>query len=108
MISAADRSEWATANAMHRHPPSDTPNRAAVWEPAASITARISSIRSVRPGGRATGSDNPVPRLSKKITRVKAASRRRNRARYGSSQASSMWEMKPGTNTRSTEPSPKT
>jgi len=29
----------------------------------------------------------PVHRLSKKITRLNAASRRRNRARYGSSQA---------------------
>ena len=50
-----------------RVPPSDMPNSVPRREPTASITARMSSIRSSIDGGLSTGSDMPVPRLSNMI-----------------------------------------
>ena len=70
------RRRRATASAA----PSKTPSRAARSEPAASSTARMSSIRSSGGGMPSTGSDMPVPRLSNTIRREKDASRRRKRA----------------------------
>ena len=55
-------------------PPSESPTSAARSEPAASITARTSSIRSSRVGP-GIGSESPVPRLSKRISRENEASR---------------------------------
>jgi hypothetical protein len=48
---------------MHRHPPSQTPNRAARREPTASVTARMSPTRSTGPYGRETGFGQPRPPL---------------------------------------------
>ena len=80
-------------------PPSDEPNNAARSEPAASITARTASMRCSSVGSRSsgTGSDIPVPGLSKRMSREKDASRRRSRACVGSSHISSMFEIQPGT-----------
>jgi hypothetical protein len=60
---------------------------------------RTSSIRcsSVGSSRADTGSDMPVPRLSKRIRREKDASRSKPPASSGSSQASSTWETQPGT-----------
>ena len=52
--------------------PSEIPTRAARSEPAASITARTSSMRCSRVGASATGSDNPDPRLQGFLTSYKA------------------------------------
>jgi hypothetical protein len=89
-------------------PPSDTPNRLARVEPAASSTARTSSMRASSPGSALTGtrSDSPVPRLSNRISRENEASRRRKSAAAGTSQVVSTFETKPGTITRSRGPSP--
>jgi hypothetical protein len=89
-------------------PPSETPKMAARCEPTASITARMSSIRSCIVGALVAGSDMPVPRLSKTISRANDARRVRRWARFGSSQASSTWETNPGTSTRSIGASPST
>ena len=89
-------------------PPSETPNTVARDEPAASITARMSSIRSSIVGGLEAGSDMPVPRLSNTINRENDASRVKNRARFGSSHATSTCDTKPGAITRSVGPSPST
>jgi len=56
--------------------PSEKPTIAAFWESAAAMTARTSSIRSSREAMPQSRSDNPVPRLSKMISRAKDASRR--------------------------------
>ena len=74
MSDSTRRGYWA-ANAMLSAPPSDTPNRCARSTPTASITARMSSTRSAKVGGRFIGSDSPVPRLSKRISRPNDASR---------------------------------
>ena len=51
------------------------PRIAACFEPAASITARMSSIRASRVGSPTSRSESPVPRLSKMISREKEAMR---------------------------------
>src|SRR3954452_23652528 len=56
-------------------PPSEIPNRAARSDPAASMTARTSSTRCSRVGTSLTGSDRPVPRLSKTLGRAHPAAR---------------------------------
>jgi hypothetical protein len=66
---------------------------------------RCSSVGSSLTG---TRSDRPVPRLSNRIRREKLASRSKNRASVGSSQAASTWLIQPGTHTRSRAPSPTT
>jgi hypothetical protein len=53
--------------------PSDKPKSAARREPAASITARTSSMRVSSVGAPSTGSDIPVPRLSNLISRENEA-----------------------------------
>ena len=80
-------------------PPSEWPKSVARSDPTASITARTSSIRSSSVGRwvRSTGSDNPVPRLSKVIKRENDANRRKKRANDGSSHITSMFETHPGT-----------
>ena len=70
-------------------PPSDCPIKAALSEPAASITARTSSIRVSRLGTPLTRSDIPVPRLSKRISRQNEEMRRKYAAMTGTVQASS-------------------
>ena len=88
--------------------PSDTPKRATRSEPIASQTERTSSIRvsSVGSADSGTRSERPVPRLSNRTSREKAASRSKKRAMVGSSQAVSTWDTQPGTQTRSTGPVP--
>ena len=85
-ISAAVRSGCAAAKSIASGPPSDSPMIAARSLPTASRTARMSSIRSssvVAPG---TRSDMPMPRLSKRMSRVNSASRSQYWRYCGSSQ----------------------
>jgi hypothetical protein len=104
------RSGWVAANIAAMVPPSPTPRIAARSEPAASITARTSSIHSSsggsEPGG--AGSDRPMPSLSKEIKRLKKLKRRKNRASDGMSGLPSRWKNHSETNTRSISPSPRT
>jgi hypothetical protein len=64
-------------------PPSEMPSMAVVFEPAASRTARKSSIRCSSVGRGWTRSDIPQPRLSKRIRREKEARRSRKAAMGG-------------------------
>src|SRR5437870_4264454 len=91
-------------------PPSASPRSAVRSEPTASITLRTSSIHCSRVGSAAsgTGSDTPVPRLSKQRSRLKVARRRRKRASDGSSHMTSTLLPQFGTNTRSRGPLPTT
>lgn len=102
------RSGYVAAKSNAIGPPSDEPNSAARSEPAASITARTSSIRSSRVAASVTRSDKPVPRLSNKINRENDASRRKNRANGGHYHATSKFDTGEGENTRSNGPSPTT
>src|SRR5215469_7429752 len=68
--SAATRSGWDAAKTTLIGTLSEAPNTAARSDPAASITARISSLRSSSVGTPATRSDRPVPRLSNRSTRM--------------------------------------
>ena len=87
------------------HPPSEKPNSVALSDPAASITAPRSSIRSSSVGS-ATRSDIPVPRLSHRITRAKLAIDSSARAQAGSSHSDSNASHQPVVKTRSRSPSP--
>ena len=107
-MSALVRSGYVAAKRAHIGPPSEYPSRDARAEPTVSMTARKSSIRVSRLGRSLTRSESPVPRLSKRISLAKDASRRRNRAHAGSSQKTSMFETQPGTRTRSRGASPTT
>jgi hypothetical protein len=93
---------------MHIGPPSEMPSSAARREPAASITARTSSMRCSSVGRlfSSTRSESPVPRLSNTMSREKRARRCRKFAKEGSVQNSSMLDTQPMTNTRSIGPSP--
>ncbi len=81
--------------------------RNAFRDPAASMTARMSSARSSMLPNPSERSDRPVPRLSKVSTRATPSSCS-SHATWGSSQVSSRCEMNPDANTRSTGPSPTT
>src|SRR2546421_4050104 len=76
------RAGCVALNSTAMGPPSEKPKSAARSEPTASITARTSSIRSSSVGRSwtLTRSDSPVPRLSKRISRLKEARRRKKRA----------------------------
>jgi hypothetical protein len=88
-------------------PPSETPTIAARSEPAASITARTSSMRVSMSAIPATRSDRPVPRLSKTIRRQKEAIRSKNsRCTPPASNARSTFEIPGGIQTTSNGPSP--
>ena len=78
-------------------PPSDTPKIAARSDPTVSITVRMSSIRCSSVGSSRSGtrSDIPVPRLSKRISREKEASRFRKRASGGTSHPYSKFDTQP-------------
>ena len=110
MTSASVFSGYVAANRLQSGPPSETPSSTARSEPTASITARTSSRRcsSVGSFSTGTGSDSPVPRLSKRIRRDIDASRPRNRANDGSLQKYSRCDTHPITKTRSTGPDPRT
>ena len=110
VISALVRSGYVAANRRHMFPPSEWPKSAVRSEPAASRTARTSSIRSSSVGNLSFGtrSESPVPRLSNRIRREKEASLPRNPAIPGSSHIASMFETQPGTYSRSMDPSPTT
>jgi hypothetical protein len=113
MMRAGVRSGYVAAKRRLIGPPSERPRRAARSEPAASITARTSSIRVSRLAMPATRSDAPVPRLSKTISRANDAMRSRkaaNASRNGvsASHMSSTFETAPGMRTRSNGPSPTT
>ena len=105
---AQTRSGYVAAKRMLIGPPSETPIKAARSEPAASMTARTSSMRVSNVGMPLTRSDMPVPRLSKRMSRQNDESRRLKAAIPGTSQASSTCETKPGTCTTSNGPSPVT
>ena len=102
------RRGYVAAKSAHIATPSETPKSAARSEPTASHTAWTSPIRVSSVGNAESGtrSDSPVPRLSNRISRENVASRSKNRAIVGSSQAASTWETQPGTHTRSRGPSP--
>ncbi len=80
-------------------PPSETPNTAARADPAASMTARTSSIRCSSEGSRSAGtrSDIPVPRLSKMSTRAISASRSKKRTHSGWCHMKPRWVTQPMT-----------
>ena len=84
---AETRSGREAARSVATNPPSAIPTIAVRSAPAASRTASASPIHRSRVGGLppATGSDIPVPRRSKRMTRAKVSRRRRNRANDGSS-----------------------
>src|SRR6266850_615785 len=90
----------------HIGPPSDQPYMAARSEPAASITARTSPIRSSIVCS-ATRSESPCPRLSKTITLAKALSLFRRCSWLGTSHSNSTCERVPGISTMSRGPWPK-
>jgi hypothetical protein len=98
MGSGEEERQWRPANPH--------PSRAARSTPAASMTARTSSIRVSKSGACAMRSDIPVPRLSKCKTRKLRESRRMNRANRGCSQYTSKWEIQPWMTTKVTGPSP--
>ena len=89
-------------------PPSDTPMTAARSEPAASMTARRSSIRTSSGVPASTGSESPVPRLSKKISRESDAISSKIARKPGTSITKSTFDVVPGTKTTSNGPSPQT
>jgi hypothetical protein len=72
------------------------------------MTARRSSARSSSVPGAVTGSDSPVPGLSKVIRRLNAVSLSLNRCDPGHCHNASRWDTNPGTMTRSTAPEPTT
>ena len=104
---AVVRSGYVAANRAQRGPPSPSPHRTARSVPAASITARMSSMRTSRVPP-ATRSDMPVPRLSNRSNRLIDARRLKNCACEGFSQTSSTWWVMLGMKTRSIGPSPTT
>ncbi len=100
------RSGRLAANSAAIAAASETPNTSARSDPAASSTRRRSSIRSSSVGAPTTGSEAPLPRRSKRITRAKPASRSKKRAQRGSSKITSTQEIQFGTQRRSCGPSP--
>src|SRR5205085_1301330 len=69
--SAKTRSGYVAAKRIASAAPSTWPRSAARSTPTASITARMSSIRSSSEGTPLTRSDAPLPRLSKRMTRIR-------------------------------------
>jgi hypothetical protein len=106
--SADTRSGWDAANTTLIGTLSMNPASAARCDPAASITARMSSLRSSSVGAPATRSDMPVPRLSNTSTRACSAIPRSKAAQPAASHCSSTWETKLGAMTTSNGPSPST
>jgi hypothetical protein len=86
------RSGYVAANSMAIGPPSPCPNITTRPQPTASITVVTSSIHCSTVGSApsGTGSEMPVPRLSKQMTRPVVARRSRNREIAGSSHMISM------------------
>jgi hypothetical protein len=107
-IKPAVRSGYVAAKTALIIPPESMPRSAARSDPAASMTARTSSIGTSSVSSSRRGSEIPVPRLSNWITLANSASARRNSARAGIDQPTSMLETKPGAKTTSIGPSPKT
>ncbi len=90
------RSGYEPQNSSIMAPPRAPPNTAARSEPAASITARRSSICTSSTGGSSPMSESPIPRMSNRISRENDASRSRNRAHRGSSHMTSRFDQIPG------------
>ena len=90
------RSGYVAAKSIDSGPPSDMPIRAARSEPTASMTARMSSIRSSSEPTE-TWSERPIPRLSNMIKREKLASRFRKLETVGSVHWKSRCESQPQT-----------
>src|SRR5262249_38744930 len=91
------RLRYLLRHSAHIGPPSEPPKRAARSEPAVSMTARTSSIRTSRLGISVTRSDSPVPRLSNRMSREKEESPVRKRANAASSQTPSIFDTHPKT-----------
>ena len=93
------RRALAPGTSPRRGPPSARlrrhPSIAARSDPAASITARTSSMRVSSVGDLLTRSDRPVPRLSKRIRRENEAIPSRRWAKSGCSHRSSTFEIAP-------------
>jgi hypothetical protein len=94
------------ANSIAIGPAWEKTKNAADREPTASSTLRMSSTCSSIGGYCWARSESPVPRGSTTINLVNDATRRRNRAKPGSSQWWSMFENNPGMSTRSIAPLP--
>ena len=102
----ATRSGWVAANSIAIGPPSSIATTLARSEPAASITARTSSICSSSVGGLVDGSDIPLPRRSNTIRRPISARRAKKRTVVGTSHRCSSWDSQVGTYRMSSGPSP--
>jgi hypothetical protein len=85
--SAETRSGYVAAKRIAIDPPAEWATNATCSAPAASITAFMSSIQRSRLGSssKGTGSDMPVPLLSKRMSRLNEARRARKRTLCGSS-----------------------
>ena len=103
---ASVRSGYVAAKSMLIGAALGEPNSAARSDPAASITARTSSIRSSSVGSRRSGRIRQS--RCRACRRGSAGERRRAaqkpRTRSGISQPNSTWETQPGTKTRSIGP----
>jgi hypothetical protein len=86
---ASTRSGRVAAKRMHRRAPSPSPTKAAVSSSAASMTATRSSACCSSVGAPVTGSERPVPRLSKRTTWAKRPARSRIRLAPGFSHSRS-------------------
>ena len=104
--SPSTRSGWVPANSESIVPASAHPNSTTRSNPAASMTARMSSMRSSSVATSLIRSDIPVPRLSNTATRLNRPSPSRNRANSGRSHMASTWEIHPGTHTSRCSPAP--
>lgn len=102
--SALTRPGWVAANIAAMPAPSPQARIAARADPAASMTAAMSSARCSSVGTPVTRSESPVLRLSNSSSRPMPARRSRNRANSGSSHIISRCDTQPGTNTRSSPP----
>jgi len=105
---AITRCGCVAAKTSANDPESPAAKTTALDDPAASSTARRSSIRTSSGGAPSTRSESPLPRLSNVIRRKRCASCSRNARRYGSSQTSSTCCVLPGIHSRSSGPSPTT
>jgi hypothetical protein len=106
--SARTRAGRVTEKKIAVGPPSESPKTAGRSMPAASMTASTSSARCSSVGTPVTGSDRPVPALSKIASRANDVIRSRNDLIAGCAQKNSMCETNDGTSTISTSPSPTT
>ena len=98
---------YVAAKSRESGPPSEIPMIAALSIPVASITARMSSMRSSSSAAPAIASDTPSPRLSNVATRAKVPNRSMKSAYRSKVKSRSRWE-RAGTMTMFRGPAPNT